>query len=465
MSPRPHLPVSNGPIVFRPDRPALIWPLALAILATFVPASLRAEVTDPSKLESLKQEFDTSVERKKELEAQSEEMARDVAETRKSLISTAAKVQAREAEVSASETRLDELATSEKELLAQLETRRARIAGLLGALARLDRNPPPALAVKPDDAIGAVRGAILMGKAVPELRADAEALRSRLDALLALRDSMLKERETLSQATASLERDRAELERLLASKLARQKKLNAAAETEEARASRLSREATDLTDLIDRLENQAQSRLPQSRPAPKPVRPVEPPTPPSRPAEGNAASTEMALLTPPAQPAVLPSSRHFSEAKGLLRLPATGLLLSGFGEPDGAGGHREGMTIATRPGAQVVAPFDGKIVYAGPFRRYGQLLILSVGEGYHVLLAGMAGIDGVVGQTVLAGEPVGQMGSEDETKSQSSSAQIGKTGQKTATDGRPSLYIEFRKDSDPIDPRPWLMMSDKKARG
>jgi septal ring factor EnvC (AmiA/AmiB activator) len=70
-----------------------------------------------------------------------------------------------------------------------------------------------------------------------------------------------------------------------------------------------------------------------------------------------------------------------------------------------------------------------------------------------------------VGQTVLAGEPVGQMGSEDETKSQSSSAQIGKSGQKTATDGRPSLYIEFRKDSDPIDPRPWLMMSDKKARG
>lgn len=451
--------------MFRPDRPARVWPLALALLATSTPAALRAEITDPSKLESLKQEFDTSVERQKALEAQSEEIARDVAQTRKSLISTAAKVQAREAEVSASEARLAELAATEKDLLAQLETRRARIAGLLGALARLDRNPPPALAVKPDDAIGAVRGAILMGKAVPELRADAAALKSRLDALLSLRDSMLKERETLSQATASLERDRTELERLLASKLARQKKLTAAAETEEARASRLSREATDLNDLISQLESQAQTRLPQSRPAPKPLRPAAPPVVAPRPQNGTPANTEMAVLTPPSQPAALPSSRHFSEAKGLLRLPATGLLLSGFGEPDGAGGHREGMTIATRPGAQVVAPFDGKIVYAGPFRRYGQLLILSVGEGYHVLLAGLAGIDGVVGQMVLAGEPVGRMGSEEEAKSQSSSAQIGKSGQKTATDGRPSLYIEFRKDSDPIDPRPWLMMSDKKARG
>jgi septal ring factor EnvC (AmiA/AmiB activator) len=112
-----------------------------------------------------------------------------------------------------------------------------------------------------------------------------------------------------------------------------------------------------------------------------------------------------------------------------------------------------------------VAPFDGKIVYAGPFRRYGQLLILSVGEGYHVLLSGMAEIDGQVGQTVLAGEPVGRMAGAEEGDNQPSSNENARSRQKTATDGRPSLYIEFRKDSDPIDPRPWLKMSDKKARG
>jgi septal ring factor EnvC (AmiA/AmiB activator) len=304
---------------------------------------------------------------------------------------------------------------------------------------------------------------------VPELKAQAEELKAKLQQLMLLRDSILAERETLAQATASLERDRATLEKLLADKIARQKKLVAAATSEETRASRLSREATDLTDLIDRLENQAQSRLPQSRPEPRPVAPR-----PIRAPQDHTTSTadatkpgggELAMLTPPSSPAVLPSSRLFSEAKGLLRLPATGLLVSAFGAPNGAGGHTEGMTIATRPSAEVVAPFDGKIVFAGPFRRYGQLLILSVGEGYYVLLAGMAEIDGTVGQSVLAGEPVGRMDSKNMGYDQPSSDENADSTRKSATDGRPSLYIEFRKDSDPIDPRPWLMMSDKKARG
>lgn len=441
--------------MFRHKYPVLALSLA-AFLAPFaaVPA-LRAETADPSKLETLKQELDTSVERKKALEKQSEAAAQDAELVRSKLIVTAAGVQAREAEVSASERRLNELKAAETDLLAQLEQRRAKIADLLAALTRLDRNPPPALAVKPDDALGAIRGAILLGDAVPELRAQAEDLKERLQQLARLRESILAERKTLAQATASLERDRANLEKMLAGKLARQQRLAAAAETEQARATRLAREATDLTDLIGRLESEAASRLPQSRPAPRPVpRQVAPAAP--APTSGN--NTELTLLTPPVNPPDLPSSRLFSQAKGMIRLPATGFLQRSFGTPNGAGGVTQGMTITTRPGAQVIAPFDGKIVFAGPFRRYGQLLIISVGEGYHVLLAGMEKINGSVGQGILAGEPVGTMGTSSSDENASSDQKIG-------TGGRPSLYIEFRKNSDPIDPRPWLMMSDKKARG
>jgi septal ring factor EnvC (AmiA/AmiB activator) len=438
--------------VFRHKRFATL----LAALALALPPRLHAETADPSKLESLKQELGTSVERKKALEKQTEAARRDAELVRSKLIETAASVQAREAEVSASEARIAELKDAEAALLLQLEGRRARIADLLAALTRLDRNPPPALAVRPEDALGAIRGAILLGDAVPELRAQADELKARLQQLTRLRESILAERTTLAQASASLARDRADLEKLLARKLARQQKLAEAAESEEARATRLSREATDLTDLIGRLESEAAARLPQSRPqsrpAPRPA-PVEPAARPAAPRD-----TETALLTPPDNPPPLPSSRLFSQAKGLIRLPATGILVRGFGVPNGAGGTTEGMTIATRPGAQVIAPFDGKIVFAGPFRRYGQLLIISVGEGYHVLLAGMTKINGSVGQSILAGEPVGSM--DLPSPEESAAAE-----RKSATGGRPSLYIEFRKDSDPIDPRPWLMMSDKKARG
>lgn len=471
--PNPKRIVANGPTVFQPDkrkRPIALAPtlaLTLALSTALVSTVARAEVTDPSKLEALKQQMDSSLERKKALEEKSKAAAADVAETRAKLIDTAAKVQAREAEVSASERRLDDLNTAEADLLAQLKKRRAHIATLLGALARLDRNPPPALAVKPDDALGAIRSAILMGEAVPELKAQAEDLKVRLQKLMELRQSILAERTTLSQAQASLERERADLEKLLARKIAQQKKLTVAASREEQRATKLSQEATNLTDLISRLESQAQNRLPQSRPeppsmAPKPV-PAPVATADNTPSTGKGA--ELAMLTPPRTSPALPSSRHFSEAKGLIRLPATGMLLSGFGQPNGAGGKTEGMTIGTLPGAQVVAPFDGKIAFAGPFRRYGQLLILSVGEGYYVLLAGMAEIDGTVGQTVLAGEPVGRMGKAENGYDQPSSDEFNDSGRKSATDGRPSLYIEFRKNSDPIDPRPWLLMSDKKARG
>lgn len=451
--------------MFRPDRQQQFLPLSLALALVLAVPAARAEVTDPSKLENLKAQVGTSLERKKKLEADAERVAKDVEATRLELITTAAKVQKSEAAVSASEARLMKLASDEAELLTQLQARRARMSDLLGALARLDRNPPPALAVHPDDALGAIRGAILLGEAVPELKAQADDLKERLQALMELRESIIAESKTLAQASASLKRDRADVEALLKQKLAAQKKLNLAATTEEARAARLSREATDLNDLIAQLETQAQSRLPQSRPAPQPPKPVAPLAPAPDTPRNSGKGAELALLTPPAEPAALPSSRHFSEAKGLIRLPATGLLLSGFGQPNNAGGKTEGMTIATRPNAQVVAPFDGKIVFAGPFRRYGQLLILSVGEGYHVLLAGMDRIDGSVGQSVLAGEPLGRMADGPDENMQASADESNQKRGKTATEGRPSLYIEFRKDSDPIDPRPWLTTSDTKARG
>src|SRR5690606_5920606 len=91
------------------------------------------------------------------------------------------------------------------------------------------------------------------------------------------------------------------------------------------------------------------------------------------------------------------------------------------------------------------APADGNVLYAGPFRSYGQLLILDVGDDYHVLLAGMAGISVAAGQSVLAGEPVGAMG---ETRIASALAASG-------TNLAPELYVEFRKDGKPIDPAPW----------
>jgi septal ring factor EnvC (AmiA/AmiB activator) len=131
-----------------------------------------------------------------------------------------------------------------------------------------------------------------------------------------------------------------------------------------------------------------------------------------------------------------------------------------FGAPDGMGGAERGVSLLTRAGAQVTAPCDGWVVYAAPYRSYGQLLILNVGGGYHVLLAGMERTTVEVGQFVLTGEPVAIMGSGAQVASTSVA------GANVTGIGQPMLYIEFRKDGTPVDPAPWWATTEsEKVRG
>ena len=136
-------------------------------------------------------------------------------------------------------------------------------------------------------------------------------------------------------------------------------------------------------------------------------------------------------------------------------MPVNGVKIRDFGASDGVGGTQKGLSIAARPGAQITAPCDGWVVYAGAFRSYGQLLILNAGGGYHVLLAGMERISVDLGQFVLTGEPVAVMGGG----SQVSAAVATRSKQ-------PVLYVEFRKDGTPIDPSPWWATNEgEKVRG
>src|SRR6202008_849702 len=145
----------------------------------------------------------------------------------------------------------------------------------------------------------------------------------------------------------------------------------------------------------------------------------------------------------------------FASAKGIFALPVNGTKIREFGAPDGVGGTQKGISLATRPGAQVTTPCDGWVVYAGPFRSYGQLLILNAGGGYHVLIAGMERISVNIGQFVLTGEPVATLG----TNSQGASLLPTAASQ-------PVLYVEFRKDGTPIDSGPWWATNEgEKVRG
>jgi murein hydrolase activator len=168
--------------------------------------------------------------------------------------------------------------------------------------------------------------------------------------------------------------------------------------------------------------------------------------------EEDATRPDLAALNDPGRmtPAIA-----FAATRGHLHLPVNGIRVREFGASDGVGGSQKGLSIAARASANITAPCDGWVVYAGPFRSYGQLLILNAGGGYHVLLAGMERISVNLGQFVLTGEPVAIMGGGSQVSSTVA------TGTK-----QPVLYVEFRKDGTPIDPSPWWATNEgEKVRG
>jgi len=138
------------------------------------------------------------------------------------------------------------------------------------------------------------------------------------------------------------------------------------------------------------------------------------------------------------------SERSFSQGQGHMPFPARGRVITRYGQTNEVGVVTKGLEIATRQGAQVIAPYDGQVVFSGPFRGYGLLLIIEHSEGYHTLLAGMARIDASVGQRLQPGEPVGIMG-QDEAK--------------------PTLYVELRRNGQPVNPLPWLTAQKSKVGG
>jgi septal ring factor EnvC (AmiA/AmiB activator) len=125
-----------------------------------------------------------------------------------------------------------------------------------------------------------------------------------------------------------------------------------------------------------------------------------------------------------------------------------GAVAGRFDEGGKFGSRLRGLTIKSRTDAIVIAPQGGQVAYAGEFRGYGLLLIIAAGEGYHFLLAGLGRIDVTVGQHVLAGEPVGQLGTE------------GFPREGAPAGGAPELYVELRHRGEPIDPKPWFNMRD-----
>jgi murein hydrolase activator len=381
-----------------------------------------------------------TVESQAKLRRQIEALSADRNKLTQQLIETATHVRDVEASIDATRVRLGPLDEQQELFKKSLDERRTVIVEILAALQRIGRQPPPALLVRPEDALQAVRTAITLGAVVPEMRAEADALAGDLADLVRVRSEIAKDQDRLSRDLDVLGREQLRMSMLIDERQKKQASAEQALDAERKRADELAHQVDTIKDLIAKLESGLD---PSTRAARSANHGID---------QDAATKPRLAALSDPGR---LAPAVAFADTRGHLRLPVNGSRIREFGGSDGAGGTQKGLSIAARPGAEITAPCDGWVVYAGPFRSYGQLLILNAGGGYHVLLAGMERISVDLGQFVLTGEPVAMMGDGSQA-----SATVG-AGPKQSV-----LYVEFRKDGAPIDPSPWWATNEgEKVRG
>ena len=404
--------------------------------------ALPDKTTRVNELRGIVETLQASDEQRRKIEADIEAIRADRLRLNAALIDTAARVKDDEDRVAEFEIKLRTMFGGEDAIRRSLESRRAVVAEVLASLQRMGRRPLPALLVRPEDVLESIRTSMLLGAVLPELRSETEALATDLGDLLKLRQSITTARDGLARHAQTLELERLRLTKLMEARHHLLAEAEAAMGAERARAAELAKNASSLKDLIAKIEAEISAAQRAAEEARK-----------SEEAQKQAALTDAADIQKKLEAGAFKDAARlapavpFVNAKGLLPQPVSGSLMKAFGAPDGFGGAERGVSFRTVRQASVVSPTDGWVSYAGPYRTYGQLLIINAGGGYYVVLAGMSSVNVDAGQFVLVGEPVAFMG--DKSAKSAAAIAVGSPD--------PVLYVEFRKDGVPIDPGPWWM--------
>jgi len=420
--------VGRQPPTSREPVPAVALAALLAV-SVCAPVWAQTPSTAGAKLQDVERKIQTQQDESARQRARADALKAEINAVNIELVTAARRVQDQEGQVAALESELMRLQREADGKTSQLRERRRQFSGVIMALSRIARFPTEALIAQPIPPEDTVRSAILLRAAVPAIEIRAEALKGDLQGLASARIDVEQQRTDLQGALERLRVEEGRIDVIRKKKAALRAEAISKSRAAKSQAQKLAKQAKSLRDLVRRLNSQQKSAQAKAQKNAASRLHVTPKNTPNTPSAPSVAEMEK-----------LGAIGSISKARGRLPFPAVGKLIGLYGQPLDGGLTRKGVSIRTRAGGQVIAPFDGKVVFAGPFRGYGQLLIIDHGEGYHSLLAGMGQIDAIIDQPVLAGEPVATMTAAD----------------RPSASGQPVLYVEFRRDNHPINPLPWL---------
>jgi murein hydrolase activator len=318
----------------------------------------------------------------------------------------AARIQSAEADITAAEARIKLIESMRAEQRARLAAKQEPAVRLIAALQMMARRPPALALVQPGTTTDLVHVRSVLASMMPALRKRTAGLRTEIAQGRRLRLDADRALAILGASQKRLVAERASLVQIAAQRRQTSQALSSSAMLEQDRAIALGEKARDIVDLIDRL-GEASTVRDRLEDLPGPI------LRPARPGEARAAPVD---------------SASSASTLGSYRLPVTGTVVTGLGEVSDTGVRARGLTIQTRPLAQVAAPTSGRIAYAGSYRGFGRIVIIDHGRNWTTLITDMSTLDVRVGDRVVQGSPIGKAGTD-----------------------KPTITIELRKGATPVD--------------
>ncbi|MDD3370477.1 MAG: peptidoglycan DD-metalloendopeptidase family protein [Alphaproteobacteria bacterium] len=354
--------------------------LSLALLAVAAP---HARAKDDGKLQNVEKQLAEKQQQREALDSAAQKASEGLADLRQRMIDSAKTLQEKEVEQDNLETKLDELTREIAEKSSNARQERRQLLMTVSALVGIMSRPPASLFLQERVEADHIHRSMLLKAALPRLKEQAENAARDLSHLYDLQERLAAHQRLVSAARANLEKQHKSLDQMIAARQGFLKRTEAQKAEIARHLAQLTEEARDLRQLMEKVS---------VRRAPK----------------------------------------KFPKGSVALNWPVSGVVSKNYGDKDADGVVSEGMTLAAPSGAPVVAPRAGKVVFAGPFRGYGLIMILQHESGYHSFLSGFGRIDAEMGQAVAAGEPLGVL--------------------PLKTGARPELYFEWREGEKTVDP-------------
>lgn len=408
--------------------------LSLAAALLLCNGSVRAAVVSEQDLEYVQKQVRQQSDHHKKLQRQAEKINRELSEISKTMVKKAKQIQNIEDQTSAMEKKLLDLQKELKDAEESFTTEDKNLIKTLYALQNLALKPTESLFVQPLTPVEIIRSAMLLRETVPYLAEQAAQIRERLDIISNKKKMIEQQMAKIAGNKASLEKEHARMRALMTQKSNMRNKLKTETAETRQKIKQLAEQAKDIKELLDKLEREKAAREKMEKIRREKERKEREELEAYRRERENQETSDTNGLIKSKPEFIKETGKSFAKARGKLSKPARGSIAVAYGEETSKGVTSKGISIKTRPQAQVISPYDGSVIFAGPFRGYGKLIIIEHGEGYMSLLAGMENIDCEVGQMLLAGEPIGQMPDHDGS----------------------NLYVELRKNNKPVDPQAWI---------